>query len=84
MLAVTDSLQGARRTDDPPALLNVIGAKSHFRVRRCVNGITDALLANRVVAASDGHYYEHTEIWSEREEVLVSAQLMRRNQESPS
>jgi hypothetical protein len=31
-------------------------------------------------AGTDGHYFEHSEIWSEQGELLITAQLLRRNQ----
>ena len=36
-----------------------------------------ALLASHLTSGADGFYHEQTELWSERGELLVSAQLHR-------
>jgi hypothetical protein len=39
---------------------------------------THVLLANRLTAADEGHHHEHSEVWSERGELLLAARLLRR------
>jgi Acyl-CoA thioesterase C-terminal domain len=41
------------------------------------------LLANQISAISDGHYFERSEVWSDRGELLATADLLRRHRDRP-
>jgi hypothetical protein len=41
------------------------------------------LLASRLVAATEGHSFEETEVWSERGELLAVSQIVRREEAAP-
>jgi hypothetical protein len=40
-----------------------------------------ALLANQISAITDGHYFERSEVWSDRGELLATADLLRRHRD---
>jgi hypothetical protein len=47
----------------------------HATYRRAHN----AMLANQISSISDGHYFERSEVWSDRGELLATADLLRRH-----
>jgi hypothetical protein len=66
-----------------PAATNLLGAHVEFTSRdEAYTDLTNALLASRVKASADGYQFEQQEIWSDRGDLLVDAQIVRR-QERP-
>jgi hypothetical protein len=66
-----------------PAPTNLLGAHIEFTSRDdAYADLSNALLASRLKSAADGYQFEQQEIWSDRGDLLVDAQIVRR-QERP-
>ena len=66
-----------------PAATNLLGAHVEFTSRdEAYADLSHALLASRLKASADGYQFEQQEIWSDRGDLLVDAQILRR-QERP-
>jgi len=66
-----------------PAATNLLGAHVEFTSpEEAYADLSNALLASRLKASADGYQYEQQEIWSDRGDLLVDAQIVRR-QERP-
>jgi hypothetical protein len=66
-----------------PAATNLLGAHVEFTSPdEAYTDLTNALLASRVKVSADGYQFEQQEIWSDRGDLLVDAQIIRR-QERP-
>ncbi len=66
-----------------PAATNLLGTHVEFTSPdEAYADISNALLASRVKASADGYHFEQQEIWSDRGDLLVDAQIVRR-QERP-
>jgi hypothetical protein len=64
----------------PPAT-NLIGAHVVFTAPDAAyENLGSALLGSRLTSVVDGYYFEKQEIWSERGDLLVGAQLVRRQE----
>lgn len=63
--------------------MNLIGAHVEFpSPGGAYVDLNNALLASRLKSAADGYQFEQQEIWSDREDLLIDAQIVRR-QERP-
>ena len=66
-----------------PAATNLLGAHVEFTSPdEAYADISNALLASRLKSSADGYQFEQQEIWSDRGDLLVDAQIVRR-QERP-
>jgi len=69
--------------DSQPAATNLLGAHVEFTSpEEAYADLSNALLASRLKASADGYQFEQQEIWSDRRDLLVDAQIVRR-QERP-
>ena len=67
-----------------PAATNLLGAHVEFTSPdEPYADLSDALLASRLKSSIDGYQFEQQEIWSDRGDLLVDAQIVRR-QERPA
>jgi hypothetical protein len=85
MRAVHEHLGRVRPLDEliQPAATNLLGAHVEFTSpEEAYADLSDALLASRLKASTDGYQFEQQEIWSARGDLLVDAQIVRR-QEQP-
>jgi hypothetical protein len=81
MRSVREYLQDPRHALTEPDATNLMGVQVLFSAPDSSYDNTNfALVANRMSTGTDGHYFEHSEIWSEHGELLITAQLLRRNQ----
>ena len=81
MRSVREYLRDPQDALTEPDASNLLGVQVLFSAADSSYDNTNfALVANRLSAGTDGHYFEHSEIWSERGELLITAQLLRRNQ----
>ena len=66
-----------------PAATNLLGAHVEFTSpNEAYADLSNALLASRLKSSADGYQFEQQEIWSDRGDLLIDAQLLRR-QERP-
>ena len=66
-----------------PAATNLLGAHVEFTSPdEAYADLSNALLASRLKSSADGYQFEQQEIWSDRGDLLVDAQIVRR-QERP-
>jgi hypothetical protein len=82
MLAVRDHLRRGLAADalGQPPLTHLTSAHLVFPSQETAyDNVRHALLATRVIGATDGNYFEQSELWSEYGDLLVSAQLNRRD-----
>ena len=80
MRSVREFLRGSSELRDPPPT-NLLGVQTLFPARDAAyESMSWVLLANRLTTSVDGHYFEHSEIWSETGDLLVSSQLLRCNE----
>jgi hypothetical protein len=88
MRSVREYLRDPRDALTEPGATNLMGVQVLFSAPNSSYEHTNfALVANRMSTGTDGHYFEQSEIWSEQGELLITAQLLRRNQpnrETPS
>jgi hypothetical protein len=83
MRSVREYLRDPRGALTEPDAMNLVGVQVHFSAPDASYDNTNfALVANRISTVTDGHYFEQSEIWSEQGELLITAQLLRRNQAS--
>jgi Thioesterase-like superfamily len=81
MRSVREYLRDPREALIEPRATNLMGVQVLFSAPDSSYQNTNfALVANSMSAGTDGHYFEHSEIWSEQGELLITAQLLRRNQ----
>lgn len=67
--------------DPPPA--NLISLQAHFTATTVqYDDLEPVLVANRVAATADGHWFEQSELWSQHGQLLLQAQIVRRHQQS--
>jgi len=83
MRVVRKHLAGGAQLTEPPAV-NLLAASVHLP------GAEDAyttdepiLVANRLDTITEGHYYERAEAWSLSGQPLLTATLLRRNEQTP-
>jgi hypothetical protein len=82
MRSVREHLHAGQGLEQPKPT-NLVAASvsftaSHATYRRAHH----ALLCNQISSISDGHYFERSEVWSDRGEMLAMADLLRRDQPS--
>ena len=64
-----------------PAATNLLGAHVEFTSPgEAYSDLSDALLASRLKSSADGYQFEQQEIWSDRGDLLVDAQIVRRQE----
>jgi len=81
MRSVREYLRDPRDALTEPGATNLMGVQVLFSAPDSSYDNTNfALVANRISTGTDGHYVEHSEVWSEQGELLITAQLLRRNQ----
>jgi hypothetical protein len=81
MRSVREYLRDPREALTEPGATNLMGVQVQFSAPDSSYDNTHfALVANRMSTTVDGLYFEHSEIWSEQGELLITAQLLRRNQ----
>jgi hypothetical protein len=81
MRSAREYLRDPREALTEPGATNLMGVQVLFSAPDSSYDNTNfALVANRMSTGTDGHYFEHSEIWSEQGELLITAQLLRRNQ----
>ena len=81
MRSVREYLRDPRDALTEPGATNLMGVQVLFSAPDSSYDNTNfALVANRMSTGTDGHYFEHSEVWSEQGELLITAQLLRRNQ----
>jgi hypothetical protein len=81
MRSVREYLRDPRDALTEPGPTNLMGVEVLFSAPDSSYDNTNfALVANRMSTSTDGHYFEHSEIWSEQGELLITAQLLRRDQ----
>ena len=82
MRSVREHLRTGQTLEQPkPTTLVAAGVSftaSHAAYKRAHH----ALLANQISSISDGNYFERSEVWSDRGELLATADLLRRDQPS--
>ena len=80
MRAVREFLQGGVTPLDEPPATTLLGGRVTFAAPEgSYDDVACALLVSRIAAIVDGHYFEDSEIWSSDGELLIKAELMRRN-----
>jgi len=85
MRAVREHLGRAQPASElsQPAATNLLGAHVEFTSPdEAYADLSNALLASRLKSSADGYQFEQQEIWSDRGDLLVDAQIVRR-QERP-
>jgi hypothetical protein len=83
--AVREHLSRARPPSElsQPSATNLLGAHVEFTSPdEAYADLSHALLASRLKSSADGYQFEEQEIWSDRGDLLVDAQIVRR-QERP-
>jgi hypothetical protein len=83
MLAVRQHLGLALPPSDlgQPAATNLLGAYVEFTSPdEAYADLGYALLASRLKSSFDGYQFEHQEVWSDLGDLLVDAQIVRRQQ----
>jgi hypothetical protein len=81
MRSVREYLRDPRDALTDPGATNLMGVQVLFSAPDSSYDNTKfALVANRMSTGTDGHHFEHSEIWSEQGELLITARLLRRNQ----
>jgi hypothetical protein len=79
MRAVREQLRGRERLHQPPPT-TLAGASLSFTASRATyDAVHHALLANQISTITDGYYFERAEVWSDRGELLATAELLRRS-----
>ena len=64
-----------------PTATNLLGAHVEFTSRdEAYADLSNALLASRLKSTADGYQFEQQEIWSDRGDLLVDAQIVRREE----
>jgi hypothetical protein len=82
MHRVREYLRGARAVLNNPPPTNLMAVHALFPAPEAAYGqVSDVLLANFLSGSAEGHYFEHSEIWSEGGDLLVTALLLRRNEQ---
>jgi len=80
MRAVSNHLRGVDPLVEEPPATNLLGAHIMFPSPETAYGsVGFALLATKVTSATEGHYHDHVELWSERGDLLATAAVLRRN-----
>jgi hypothetical protein len=85
MRAVREHVTRAGPPDElsQPAATNLLGAHVEFTAPdEAYANLNNMLLASRLKSSADGYQFEQQEIWSDRDDLLVDAQIVRR-QERP-
>ena len=81
MLAVRQHLSREQSSGElpQPAATNLLGANVQFTCPdEAYADLSDTLLASRLKSTADGYQFEQQEIWSDRGDLLVDAQIVRR------
>jgi hypothetical protein len=84
MHAVHEHLARVRPLNElsQPAATNLLGAHVEFTSpEEAYADLSNALLASRLKASADGYQFEQQEIWSDRGDLLVDAQIVRRREQ---
>jgi hypothetical protein len=81
MRVVREHLRGSRALMSQPQPTNLIGAHVVFTAPDAAyENLGSVLLGSRLTSVVDGYHFEQQEIWSERGDLLVGAQLVRRQE----
>ena len=79
MRAVRDHLAGYGPLEQPAPTTLTAATLTFTAPSSAYRDVRVALLANRLTAVVEGHFFEQTQIWSQRGELLATAELIRRN-----
>jgi hypothetical protein len=80
MRAVRDHLGGDGPLEQPAPTTLTAATLTFTAPSSAYRDVRVALLANQLTAVAEGHFFERTEIWSMRGELLATAELIRRNE----
>jgi hypothetical protein len=75
--SINASLRGGEPLDQPPPLVLITAGISFPADDQTYNSVRHAVLASRLTGVVDGYYFEHSQIGSERGELLATAELVR-------
>lgn len=77
MRSMTASLRDGQPLEQPPPLVLISAGISFPADDQTYDSVRHALLANQLIGAADGYYFEHSQIVSDRGELLATAELVR-------
>ena len=77
MRAVNASLRDRQPVVQPPQLALLTAAISFPADEQTYKGVRHVLLANQFTGAANGYYFEHSQLFSDRGELLATAELVR-------
>ena len=80
MRVIRDHLAGHGPLEQPAPTTLAAATLTFTAPTTAYRDLRVALLANQLTAVAEGHFFERTEIWSLRGELLASAELVRRNE----
>jgi hypothetical protein len=80
MRAVRDHLAGDGPLEQPAPTTLTAATLTFTAPSSAYRDVSVALLANRLTAVVEGHFFERAQIWSTRGELLATAELIRRNE----
>jgi hypothetical protein len=77
MRSVREHLRIGTPLEQPEATVLVAASVSFTAPNAAYDHARDAVLASQATATADGYYFERLEVWSDRGELLATAEIVR-------